>query len=452
MIKDILKTIKSTKLNILALMLMFCLANVSTHATAFDADFYGSNDIMFYDETSSISCSSGMSGVVGEVPDVVPDPWRSLINQTAPKYPNVDPRLVAATLFAENRGWPEFKSSGWAQSGASAAGPWQFIPSTWATMGTDGDGDGRKDPDNPKDSVHAAFKHQLNSNGKPLMQGATGDIEADYKNIPFKRSISGSDANLLGFLANYNGSGAPNGVTLSNFPKNENSNYVKLTYRLIATNFEKWWSPETNKIEDATKAGALFGGSGSSGGSSDSGSSSGASAGGCAGQSGSVNADGYSFPLLTDKDKIINGYKWPCESICHHDNSPAFDLSISQDDKNAGIAVGAIIDGTVEKINNSYAGVSGCQTIQLKGSDGYYYWYGHIQRLSLKNGDPVKAGEQIAEIGRRACTGNGSYPHLHIDRGYPKGKMGGSVGSRDKDFVPLINKLYEELGSGGEEK
>lgn len=56
---------KSTKLNILALMLMFCLANVSAHATAFDADFYGSNDIMFYDETSSVCGGSSESDGAG---------------------------------------------------------------------------------------------------------------------------------------------------------------------------------------------------------------------------------------------------------------------------------------------------------------------------------------------------------------------------------------------------
>ncbi|MGH9137724.1 MAG: lytic murein transglycosylase, partial [Acidimicrobiales bacterium] len=37
-----------------------------------------------------------------------------------------------------------------------AVGPMQFTPSTWRSVGVDGNGDGRRDPNNIVDAVHAA--------------------------------------------------------------------------------------------------------------------------------------------------------------------------------------------------------------------------------------------------------------------------------------------------------
>ena len=180
--------------------------------------------------------------------------------------------------------------------------------------------------------------------------------------------------------------------------------------------------------------------------SSKSGSSS--SSGGC-GTSGSVNASGYAFPVALPQSDVSNGTKWPCPGICHHDGTSAFDLSRNaQDDSSENVPVIAIFDGTIQRFNNAYAGVSGCQSFQLVGNDGWWYWYGHVQSATVQEGAQVKAGQQIAAIGRRACTGNGSYPHLHIDRGSPKGHNGGDVCCRDPGFVPLINQLYDELGGG----
>lgn len=162
-----------------------------------------------------------------------------------------------------------------------------------------------------------------------------------------------------------------------------------------------------------------------------------------------VNSNGYAFPIALPKSNVSNGTGWPCPGICHHDGTTAFDLSKNaQDDSTENTPVIAIYDGTIQRFNNSYAGISGCQSFQLVGKDGWWYWYGHLQSASVQDGSEVKAGQAIAAVGRRACTGNGSYPHLHIDRGSPQGHYGGDVCCRDPGFTPLINQLYDQLGGG----
>ncbi len=188
------------------------------------------------------------------LPNSIPKYWRDLINNAARKHKNSDPRLVAAVLWAENRGWPD-PNKDWGVSSAGAQGPWQFIPSTWASMGYDGDGDGVKDPNNPKDAVHAAFKHHEGSvaGGKPLdiAKEFNGNAQQSFDQIVFKRD----GKNLLSFAASYNGSGAPDGVRLKDFPRNENSDYVRMVYWLLATNFQKGWSPESGKLVNAASGG-----------------------------------------------------------------------------------------------------------------------------------------------------------------------------------------------------
>lgn len=369
----------------------------------------------------------------------IPDPWRSLIETTAPLYPDADPRLVAATLWAENRGWPEYKESGWAVSEAAAQGPWQFIPGTWASMGHDGDGDGIKDPNNPKDAVHAAFKHQLGSTGKPILINYSGSAQEAFETLPFySYRAPGDQWSLMTYMGKYNGSGAPNNTTLSNFPRGQNSDYVIMGFWLISSDFVTGWNPEAQSFVDASTYGEL----------DEAVTGSLAVSGQCPTLSdgvGRVNADGYAFPIAANKESVYAGWPLPCNtSSCHHDGTPAFDFSISNDDRSAGIAVYAITSGVIENFKNTYSGQVGCQTFQLKGDDGWYYWYGHIQGVT-KAGQKVSAGEKVATIGERRCTGNGSYPHLHIDRGSPKGEYGGSVCCRDSSFIDLINTLYEEL-------
>lgn len=175
-----------------------------------------------------------------------------------------------------------------------------------------------------------------------------------------------------------------------------------------------------------------------------------ATSAGCEGaSSGVVDPSGYAFPVTLPKDLISNGYSWPCRtdgSYCHHDGSAAFDLSKKPNNQTAGTPVVAIYTGQIIKINPNYMN-TGCQSIQFRADDGYSYWYGHIRTDSGTPalGRKVSAGQYLAKVGESACTGNGSYAHLHIDRGFPKGHTGGGVGNRDPAFITVMNTLYSNL-------
>ena len=404
----------------------------------FNEDYYSMQDILWFNPSATEPCGTTQASVGGSAAPLsnIPEPWGSLISQTASKYPDVDARLVAASLFVENRGWPDYNTK-WATSPAGAKGPWQFIPSTWASLGVDGDSDGKTEADNPKDAVHGAFKHHTGSAGKPITIGYSGDLEAGL-DLKFYRK---SD-NLLYYMAKYNGSGAADGTTIKNLSGNENSNYVKMSYYVLASNFTQQINPTSGEVTDIDKNSA------SSMGVADSNSC------GTLSGVGSVNAEGFSFPVGIPKSYVDNNSrKWPCPDSCHHDGSGAFDLfdkrsasGTTQDNLTTGKPVYMIEDATIDRIRDSYQGESGCQTISLTGKSGWKYWYGHIQKVSIKPGQTVKAGTQVAVIGERRCTGNGSLPHLHIDRGPSQGASGGNAGANaSKTLVPIINKLYEEL-------
>lgn len=178
------------------------------------------------------------------LPTTIPVYWRKLIMDAAPQHKTSDPRLVAAALWTENRGWPSPKTK-WRESPVGAKGPWQFMPDTWRDLGQDGDGDHHKDANNPRDAVHGAFNHFRGSAGDPLAnRGWNGNAKQSFKTTVFQRNGN----NLLSYAAAYNGYGAPDGTRLQNFPRRENADYVRMVYWLIATDFQTVWLPATGQF------------------------------------------------------------------------------------------------------------------------------------------------------------------------------------------------------------
>lgn len=182
---------------------------------------------------------------------------------------------------------------------------------------------------------------------------------------------------------------------------------------------------------------------------------------------GFVNAEGYSFPLepqrripMSDLPCIgtggVEGYNpspTTGESLptCHHDGTPAFDLSFAGV---AGKKVYALVEGEIVLFTR-WGGT--CQSIQLLGKDGYHYWYGHITSVPdfinvNELPQQVGPGQQIGVVDSwsadNTCKGTSSGSHLHIDRGRPDnayGGMGGFEDGRDPDFIPLLEKIYQGL-------
>jgi soluble lytic murein transglycosylase-like protein len=67
------------------------------------------------------------------------------------------PGLPSSVLVAIGRIESSLGLQTWTSS-AGAMGPMQFLPSTWAAYGVDGDGDGSTDIMNPVDAVHGAAR------------------------------------------------------------------------------------------------------------------------------------------------------------------------------------------------------------------------------------------------------------------------------------------------------
>ena len=108
------------------------------------------------------------------VPEVAPKPvpapvpgdgvtWLPAARQAAATCPGLPSSVLVAIARVE--------SSLGLQSGVSAAGavgPMQFLPSTWAAYGADGDGDGITDVMNTMDAVHGAARFLCaNGGGDP---------------------------------------------------------------------------------------------------------------------------------------------------------------------------------------------------------------------------------------------------------------------------------------------
>jgi soluble lytic murein transglycosylase-like protein len=107
-------------------------------------------------DTRTAAGATAIDGSNGPVPVPIPGDrasWLPLARSAAATCPGLPAAVLVAIAHLE--------SNLGQQDGASAAGavgPMQFLPSTWAAYGADGDGDGLRDVMNPVDAVHGAAR------------------------------------------------------------------------------------------------------------------------------------------------------------------------------------------------------------------------------------------------------------------------------------------------------
>ena len=96
----------------------------------------------------------------------VPAEYVADVQRAGSLCPEITPPLIAAQIQQES-GWQTH-----AESTAAAKGISQFIDSTWASMGKDGDGDGVADVNNPHDAIYSQGLYMCDNvnNIKPLIE------------------------------------------------------------------------------------------------------------------------------------------------------------------------------------------------------------------------------------------------------------------------------------------
>ncbi|MEH0444840.1 bifunctional lytic transglycosylase/C40 family peptidase [Streptomyces sp. B21-102] len=167
------------------------------------------------------------AGSVGLAKGAVPSAYQTLVQKWGNLCSAINPALLAAQLYQES-GWdPDIVSH------ADARGIAQFIPSTWATHGVDGDGDGDRDIWDPNDAIPSAASY-------------------DCDLAKYVRSVPGDTTNNM--LAAYN-AGPDRVIRAGGVPSiRETQNYVK-TIRTL----EKSFAAPVSRVDPSKQAaGAIY--------------------------------------------------------------------------------------------------------------------------------------------------------------------------------------------------
>ena len=118
----------------------------------------------------------------------VPGEYQGVVLKAGSICPEITPPLIAAQIEAE---------SGWnpkAGSHAGAQGMAQFMPRTWASVGRDGDGDGKADILNPQDAIYSQGVYMCSLASEVKERISSGKLKGDVAQLALAAYNAGMGA------------------------------------------------------------------------------------------------------------------------------------------------------------------------------------------------------------------------------------------------------------------
>lgn len=101
----------------------------------------------------------------------------------------------------------------------------------------------------------------------------------------------------------------------------------------------------------------------------------------------------------------------PYRGLTYRGHAPyAIDINRGYGTTDAGDPVLCSAAGHVYEIQPAYG------LVKVRHWDGWSTWYGHLDRVSLRLGEQVWAGQQLGVIGRRYPPPTVLSPHLHYQQ------------------------------------
>lgn len=156
------KVVALVAIVVVVLLLAMVVAPVALGLAFFSAQSGGAQSCSGSGSAASTSDQTRVDGNSATTSGV-PNELIPIYQSAAAKYRLGDrgPSILAAINFVETSFGTNLNTSS-----AGAQGWMQFMPDTWKTYGVDANGDGKKDPNDPKDAIYAAAKY-LRASGAP---------------------------------------------------------------------------------------------------------------------------------------------------------------------------------------------------------------------------------------------------------------------------------------------
>ena len=118
----------------------------------------------------------------------VPSEYQGVVLKAGSICPEITPPLIAAQIEAESNWNPK------AGSHAGAQGITQFMPRTWASVGKDGDGDGKADILNPQDAIYSQGIYMCSLASEVKERISAGKLKGDVAQLALAAYNAGMGA------------------------------------------------------------------------------------------------------------------------------------------------------------------------------------------------------------------------------------------------------------------